>query len=335
MKAYEEIEDKIDIRFAETASSYVINDNVKKFYGETHEKLYINLFNSLNYIMLRNFEGALVESKRAYRTNQVYGLDSSLLNFVYALSSDILGEYNSANIEYKKLYNKGIKSDFLIKRLFLNASYLGDFEYVTELKEKYDEVLNDISSDEKYLIIFLLTGRSPIKEETFIIVDNIKFSVPSYKRFNNQIKTVRIKYSFDNEHYGIKNSVLLDDINQISENVLSRRMKNIIIKESIRTYLKASFFRGTDKQTSENEESGFGFKDLLKTVMMLSQFADLRCWYSLPGYVSVVPIIISEKNIDNMDIIIETYNEKNDRIKIDKYENIDLTYKYNFLKLIY
>lgn len=45
-------------------SSYLLNDNVKKYKGDDYELIYINVFKALSYMQLKNYEAAMVEVRK-------------------------------------------------------------------------------------------------------------------------------------------------------------------------------------------------------------------------------------------------------------------------------
>ena len=97
-----------------SAASLAVNATVKPYGGENHEKILLHYFTTLNYLLLNDFEGALIECKRMnikmenissyYKNNNKYHRDAFahlLTGLVYEAQKD----YNNAFIAYRNAYD--------------------------------------------------------------------------------------------------------------------------------------------------------------------------------------------------------------------------------------
>lgn len=330
LKAAKEWDNQIDISITDSSKSILINDYFQKYWGEYHEKIYSHLFSGLNFMMLNNIEASLVEIKKAFKINNDNSLNSKFLNFMYALSSDILQEKNDAVIEYNELLNNNFNDEFVIKRLYYNSLLLGNYDTVHQLKEKYSELLANKNSEEKYLILFLFSGRGPRKAETFIIIDNVKVSIPKYTSFKNQVSKANIILSNDTGFNITKSTEILDNVNNIAVDSLDKRLKSMLAKEAFRSYLKHQMMKKV-----ENENKNNLLSNLFSLAITATEMADLRCWSTLPAYISVAAFAIPTSVTDSMNVDVTYLDENNVMSARQTVSDINLKNKFNFLFLVY
>ena len=104
------------------ASTFLINDAMRPYYGEDFERALIYFFKAINYATLGETEGALVEARQLnhflktlqtkYGHKNVYKEDPSI-RYIMGMLYEDGGEVNDALIEYKKAiqsYEKTQKS---------------------------------------------------------------------------------------------------------------------------------------------------------------------------------------------------------------------------------
>ena len=322
--ANKKFDELIDIEIIDNIKSSILNDYFKKYSGEYFERIYSNLFCALNFLMLNKYDEAFVEIKRAKNKIEKYEIESNLFHFIYALTSDLANEPNDAIIEYKKLLEKNINDSFIIERLMYNATQIGDKETIEEIKEKYNNFIDNNKAG-KYLIFFLFNGIGPIKTENFVIIDNVKVSIPVYKENYNLIKQAEISIVKDDEILKTKKEEKLDDVYKLAKISLDKRIAKITAKEALRSYLK-------NQIKNRLEEKNKIINDLLYLAISATEFADLRCWSTLPAYISFISFKIDNGEINDYNILINYLTENNiyiekkkiEQIKKDKYFNIYL-----------
>jgi len=322
--ANKKFDELIDIEIIDNIKSSVLNDYFKKYNGEYFERIYSNLFCALNFLLLNKYDEALVEIKRAKKKIEKYEIDSNLYHFLYALTSDLTNEPNDAIIEYKKLLDKNIIDNFIIERIIYNANLIGDKETIEEIKEKYNNFINKNQAG-KYLILFLFNGIGPIKTENFVIIDNVKVSIPLYKENYNLIKQAEISILKDDEILKTKKEEKLDDVYNLAKISLDKRIAKITVKEAFRSYIK-------NQLKKRLEEKNKIINDLLYLAISTTEFADLRCWATLPAYISFISFKVANNENDDYNMYIKYLTENNilieekkiEQIKKEKYFNIYL-----------
>lgn len=93
------------------ASTFLISDNIRPYYGEDFERAFTYLFSALNYVYLNNGEGALVEARavdhflKTLQTNYGYKntyQEDAFIRYLIGLLYENEGEINDAFISYRK-----------------------------------------------------------------------------------------------------------------------------------------------------------------------------------------------------------------------------------------
>lgn len=175
---------------SEEASTFLISDNVKSYAGEDFERIFINVFQALNYMFLYKYEDALVEARKVdhkLKTLQVnYGgknvyKEDAFMRYLTGLLYESQGELNDAFVSYrksikefvenKKIYTFDIPQDLLYRSLKL-AKKLGMKEEFNEILSKFNlsyEKLNlNYDNNIGELVILHYNGFAPYKIDHYI-----------------------------------------------------------------------------------------------------------------------------------------------------------------------
>lgn len=175
----------------EESSSFLVSDNVRSYQGEDFEKIFINVFQALNYLFLGNYEDALVEARKVdhkLKTLQVnYGgknvyKEDAFMRYLTGLLYESQNEFNDAFVSYrkaineylsnKKIYNFQIPKDLIFRSLKI-AKKLGFKDEFEEIVRKNN--LNLSWKDLNYennaeVVIFHYNGFAPYKIDHYIEV---------------------------------------------------------------------------------------------------------------------------------------------------------------------
>ncbi|MCS7152026.1 MAG: hypothetical protein NZ928_06585 [Endomicrobia bacterium] len=177
---------------SEEAASFLVSDSVKSYYGEDFERIFINVFQSLNYLFLQQYEGALVEARKVdhklktlqvdYAGKNVYKEDA-FMRYLTGLLYESQKEFNDAFVSYrkaigeysanKKIYNFAIPEDLLYRMLKVSKilRLREEFEEITtkfSLNTQYKEFNIDLENGE--IILFHYNGFAPYKVDNYIEV---------------------------------------------------------------------------------------------------------------------------------------------------------------------
>lgn len=177
---------------SEEAASFLISDNVKSYYGEDFERIFINVFQALNYLFLNQYEDALVEARKVdhkLKTLQVdYGgknvyKEDAFMRYLTGILYESGNEFNDAFVSYRKsikeyssntkIYNFGVPEDLLQRALKVAK--------ILHLREEFDEISSKFNLGVQYknyelqnntgeLILFHYSGFAPYKVDHYIEV---------------------------------------------------------------------------------------------------------------------------------------------------------------------
>jgi hypothetical protein len=170
------------------ASTFLISDNMRPYYGEDFERALVNVFCALNYLFLGNEQEALVEARQVdffLQTLQVdYGYkdkykEDAFVRYLMGMIFEDKGETNDAYIEYAnaiKAYEKysgvyGVSvPEELPKDALRTALELGINDDAKELEDKWHILPADakpIPSSSGELVILHYNGIAPVKIDDF------------------------------------------------------------------------------------------------------------------------------------------------------------------------
>jgi hypothetical protein len=176
--AEKRVDELYTIRLSKEAGGLILNDNVIPYSGEDFERVIINVFSSLNYLYLNEWDEALVECRKVdkklelynskYEQKNVYKEDA-FIRYLSGLLFEAKGEVNDAFIDYRKSlsiyqdyqkeYNVSLPP-LIPLDLIRTSSLLGFQEEHEEYSRKFPKeakVFNESKKEDNlFLITFLL-----------------------------------------------------------------------------------------------------------------------------------------------------------------------------------
>lgn len=182
--------------YANIALSFLVNNKVKEYVGEDHERLLFHYYQIQNFIALGQNENALVQVRRLNleldRLDQRYQdrTDKKIRRYqrdafsylIMGLAYESLGEKNNAWIAYKnaeKIYEEdyepfiGISTPNQLKLDLLRlADELGFLADKAFYEKKFNQKYNPQTMQKGNAVVFWHSGLTPIKESwnlTFVI----------------------------------------------------------------------------------------------------------------------------------------------------------------------
>jgi hypothetical protein len=168
------------------ASTWVVNDNTRPYYGENFERALIHVFGALNYYELGLYDEALVEIRQLNfflrtlvvdqgQTNQYS--DDPFARYLAGILFEERGELDEAFIAYKKALDAyaeygatlGVATpQSLLNDTALVARRIGG-DAMGEFRERYGEHELDLPAEGTGRVILLhYNGRAPVKIDTYI-----------------------------------------------------------------------------------------------------------------------------------------------------------------------
>lgn len=306
-------------------TTWVLNDNAADYRGEDFERVMINIFQSLNFARLRNFEEALVEARdvdsKLRVINKRYNLDQKnvykedafarlLMGLLFEVSGrrtdddDALISYRKAVDIYEQDYypNYGLKTPRILKENILAmAQKLGSKDY-----PYYRKIFGDIEFEtfatksqkgEVYLIHYY--GLSPVKHQGFVYLPLpggyiYKLAFPQYDHRDVDYHDGIFKAV--NRDLEVFQSVteVAEDVQAIAIKNLENRKVRVVAKALVRSGAKYYLERIHEKKIRKRygKETVRWFRYISSLYNIGSEQADLRSWQTLPSTILVARLIL-------------------------------------------
>lgn len=329
-------------------SSWVINDYTAPYRGEDFERVMINIFQSLNYIMLGNREDALVEARDVdsklnvinsrYKPDEknVYKEDAFarfLMGIIYE-SSKTSQDYNDAFISYAKAvetyendYAKNYDSkvpEILKENILAAAKFMGPVEFA-KYRAKFSKIkFLSLEEKEKKAEVYLIqyNGLSAKKEEAIIPIPFpdgyiVQYAFPVYSRRSYFTRAASLTAKNNRSEIFKTTTELGEDISAIAIKNLDNRKARFIAKAAISSTGKYLIERnqaeGIRKRYGNGAEQGF--KILSSLFNIFSSRADIRSWQTLPSEIRIARLLLEpgeyEISASNLDVQNQILNGKN------------------------
>lgn len=299
---FHQAEDEIDANFTSSISrgisSILINDNALAYDGEDYEDVYLNVFKTLNFIHLNDYEAALVEARRiAFKLENIEvrnrGLAETIsrsdsLNYTdwetgdRVVENSALGHYLSAILFAKT--NRADNARIETERLF---RALDDQQAAFQFSAPPAGEIEKITDPDRYnLLITGFSGRAPVKEQNDfrIFLDPwdsyFKFSVPSLRMYPSSVARVEVVVADTLRHP----TYIIEEMDRVAKDIYQVKEPVIYARALTRSVAKTIGVKKlTDRISDENESLGL-FAWLLGLIgQEITEKADLRSWQTLPG----------------------------------------------------
>lgn len=268
------------VRLTEQTASLVTNEWMTRYQGEYSERLWVHSYLMMNYLLLGEYDDALVEAKQALGLLQQY---PEALNGDYftraliALCFANLDEDNDAYLVYRKLAEDLPDPGPVAVDLVRLANRLGMVDEV----EKYQPYLpQKIPAGEAELVIFVANGRIPLKRPGNVVLPpSIRFAFPHY----SAAKTAQPRINVLPQIWSYR-PMLTTDLGVVARKSLAARKARILAKESLRVAAKEAIAQSVGNKNNAATEA------IVRTALFLLEEPDTRCWQTLPGRLSLLRI---------------------------------------------
>ena len=261
------------------AATLVTNDKIIQYKGEDFEKVLINQFLAMDYLMLGNLEDAQVENRRVNRKlylmitegKRKYKLNP-MAKYLSALIYESEGHYNDAYIDYKAVYELAPDLPYLREDLWRGAWKSGMHEDMERWATTFgltpaDTKAIQAAAKRPEIVMLLEVGQAPEK----VPHPNWR-ALPKFVPRNNPVVYADIEVEglvpnrshllFDVEGTAIK------DLDEKFAGLIAKRVGGVVVKEVIADKVG----RQTDPILGQ----------LLRFGMHAADQADLRSWQTLP-----------------------------------------------------
>ncbi|HQH80056.1 MAG TPA: hypothetical protein PK599_01535 [bacterium] len=268
------------------------SEEATEYSGDNHEVVMIAVTRMLNFLMLDDWNSALVEVRRVGNIAADYygsskNFDNAFAIYLSAVIWETLGHLNDAYIDYKRLaslnknipyYSSDLKSS--AKRLGLSANLPQKLSTPLETPENYR------SHGAGELIVILQSGRSPkfvseyVSDGLITMAVPIAFVWPDSPAMADVIvdgKSIGGTYPFYN---------VSDDVMRAMKSRQKRTLVRKIIKSSVQTGLYGASYNLM--KSDDSAEQGLGLAlGIAGLLMSASEKADERSWRTLPAHYEI------------------------------------------------
>lgn len=287
------------------AATLLLSDNIKDYRAEEYEYVYISAYLALNFALLGNLEGALVEARRIntklYRMisegKRAYSL-SAFGRYLSGILYEASGEWDNAYISYKQTLE--LKPDFPelgrdLWRMTDASRHVQDREkweahYALSDQTKIQERARTKKGGRSEIIVVYQNGIAPEKRP------NPQFqSLPVFVPRRNPITTAEIRVKKEDQALPdvVGAPVLqvapaqLDHIEALAIKNLDEKYGKLVAKKIAGILAKEAAGEVIEKKTGNR-----GFGQIAKLVLYMADQADLRSWDLLPRDLQLVRIPI-------------------------------------------
>ncbi len=275
-------------------ASLLTTDYTLKYRGEDYEKILINTYLAINYLMLGDYENARVECRRInekiikYNSNgkRNYKLNPFSI-YLSGIIYEINGEPNDAYIDYKKVYDLSPNFPLVKKDLFRLSSLLNFDNDYRKWRKRFS--LKDLKKDDPSngeLIVILQCGFSPQKHQEMRVI-----AVPAYHPRPSIISYAKV---YINDKY-YERTYILEDIERTAIDQLKAKIARIIAKQTAVSAGKYAIANTVGKETNQPI-----VRDILLLFFYATNEADLRSWLTLPQNIQISRISLPEGNYQVM-----------------------------------
>lgn len=262
-------------------------EEVAEYAGDRHERILIPVIRMLNYILLDDWNGALVEVRRVETlVEREYGKDreefrNAFATYLSAVIWESLGYSNDAFIDYKRLSKYGENVPYysadlsaMSKRTGLAGGTQNKGHVSWEVPAGYR------GKDLGQFIVIVMTGRSPQYVSEYVSTGIFSAALPTlvYKPDDSKIN---IKLDGD-KTYSVEDFYSIVDDMVLA---MKDRRKRAVVKKIIKlTVQNAMATAGWELSKSDDKaEQGAGIAlGILSLFMQAAEKADERSWRVLP-----------------------------------------------------
>ena len=268
------------------AGSILLNERLVQYKGDDFEKIFINAFGALNYILLKNSESALVEVRRL--NNKLYKLktekerdygDNAFAYYLSALAWEMDGKWDDAFIDYKKSYDILGATAQLKKDLLRAALQARRYEEARKYEREFNLKPDASWRNKEYgeLVVFFHQGWGPIKQP------NPKW-VALPKLYPTFSSTVDAQLTIEGQDQVIPLEFLYS-VEKVAIETLDRQYAKLIAKRIAGQVAKRV---AADQLRQKNKALGF----IAHIGLQLADQADLRQWSTLPREIHVARVFL-------------------------------------------
>lgn len=263
--------------------SFVINDTVTSYQGEGYERVMLHASLAIAYLAQGMIDDVWVEARLANRLleaeQQLYKKEyqaGGLGHFMSAATYELLGQYDEAYIDYRRMVDKGVGLELAGPGLVRIARQLGYRDDLELWIERFGDLApSDV--EDATIVVIAGVGLAPQKQELLIQVPTgsglVQWAVPRYSSRAQPVDSLVLRTG----GAALVRTAVIEDVERIAYENLEDRIAWLATKSALRAALKYKL--------SERLENNFGQWGALVGAVytVVSERADLRSWLTLPG----------------------------------------------------
>ncbi len=267
-------------------SSLVLNEAMMQYKGEDYEKVLLNVFLAINFLMEKNFEGALVETKKVNQKLYNYKFEAKrdyeqnpFAFYLAALIWESDRNWDSAYIDFKKAYELAPEVPYLKEDLIRAARRAQRTEDLNKWKSQFKGVKERPESKDKAygeLVLVYKQGWGPIKlpHPEWPRVPKL-FPVFSETQ-QAKLSVVNGPEELSQKIFSIQD-VAIKNLDDAYAGLIAKRVAGIATKAVV-----------SDQIRQKNQLLG----DLAEIGLNIADQADLRQWIMLPESLHIAKVYL-------------------------------------------
>ncbi len=268
------------ISVSEQTASLVTSEWLSRYKGEYSERLWAHSYLMMNYLLLGQYDDALVEAKQALERldrNPQALTNDYFTRALIALCFANLAEDNDAYLVYRKLADDLPSPVPVAADIIRHAERMGLIDEV----EKYQPFLPErLPEGESELVLFVANGQIPVKRPGNVFLPpSIRFAFPYYPDETTprtRIKVLPRRWS--------PLPLLSTNLGGVAQTALAARKVRIIAKETLRVVTKEAIAQSVGNKNDVAAEA------IVRAALFLLEEPDTRSWQTLPGRLTLVRI---------------------------------------------
>ena len=303
IKADQLLEQKDYHSISQVLGSTLGAEEMIQYKGESYEKFLLNSMNAINYLMLGDYDAALVECRRINSKISTFKMEgreayelSPFASYLSAIIWESQKKYDDANIEYEAAYKldptiAGIRGD-----LIRSARLAGREQSLEKWKKEFksdrmalDEELNGRKNGEVIVIFQQGFGAKKVPRR-----DEPRFPTLQTEFLKTSVASVEItplESSTDKFYTQVTKSRVVYDIDRMSMLTLDKDYNSLVARRIGGVAAKAVM---SDQIRQKNELLG----SVAWIAMNLADRADLRQWSTLPSKIQMARIFLKPGKYD-------------------------------------
>lgn len=275
------------------AGSLAFNEGMVQYKGEDYEKILINAYLALNYLMLGLHEDALVEAKRLNEKLYKYKFEAKkdyeqnpFARYLAAMIWEDDQKWDDAYIEYKQVYELNPQFINIGEDLIRTAQKAQRLDELKKWKNEFKNITHKAEwSSNEYgeLVIIYQQGWGPRKRPH---PESPRFP----KLYSVSSHTKKINVEIENEKGSLQiPSQLIYNVESVAIKTLDDAYSALVAKRMAGIATKAVL---ADQIRQKNETLG----NLAWIAMNIADQADLRQWSTLPESFQICRVFIKADN---------------------------------------